>query len=74
MLQDFGQPMFYTDPKFHASLIWCLPINKNEEKSFSPHQVDSNIENSERQLNLILKEINQEFQLAIENEEVSSAQ
>ena len=73
MLQDFGQPMFYTDPKFHASLIWCLPINKNE-KSSSPHQVDRNIENSEIQLNLILKEINQEFQLAIENEEVSSAQ
>ena len=69
MLQDFGQPIFYETPKFHTSLLWCLPFD-NEENNFSINQDNNKINIIEQRFDVIIKELNKELRLAIENEEV----
>ena len=69
MLQDFGQPIFYETPKFHTSLLWCLPFD-NEENNFSINRDNNKVNIIEKRFDVIIKELNKELRLAIENEEV----
>ena len=72
VLQEFGQPIFYETPKFHTSLLWCLPIS-NEENRILQNQDSHEIDSNEERFEVIIKELNKEFQVAIDNDEVSSA-
>ena len=69
MLQDFGQPIFYETPKFHTSLLWCLPFD-NEENNFSINRDKNKVNIIEKRFDVVIKELNKELRLAIENEEV----
>lgn len=69
VLQDFGQPIFYETPKFHTSLLWCLPFD-NEENNLSMHQDSNKVNITEKKLDVIIKQLNKEFRLAIDNEEL----
>ena len=68
-MQDFGQPIFYQTPKFHTSLLWCLPFDY-EENDLSINQDCNKVNIIEKRFDVIIKELNKEFRLAIENEEV----
>ena len=61
--------MFYEIPKFHTSLLWCLPFD-NEANNFSKNQDSNKVNIIEKRFDVIIKELNKEFRLAIENEEV----
>jgi len=71
VLQEFGQPIFYETPKFHTSLLWCLPIS-NEENRFLQNQDSLEIDSNEERFEVIIKELNKEFQVAIDNNEIDS--
>ena len=68
-MQDFGQPIFYQTPKFHTSLLWCLPFDY-EENDLSINQDCNKVNIIEKRFDVIIKELNKEYSLAIENEEV----
>ena len=68
-MQDLGQPIFYEIPKFHTSLLWCLPFDY-EANNFSKNQDSNKVNIIEKRFDVIIKELNKEFRLAIENEEV----
>jgi len=69
VLQDLGQPIFYEIPKFHTSLLWCLPFDY-EANNFSKNQDSNKVNIIEKRFDVIIKELNKEFRLAIENEEL----
>ena len=52
VLQDFGQPIFYETPKFHTSLLWCLPLT-NQENNCQHNEDATNIEILEKRLPII---------------------
>ena len=69
ILKEFDQPEFYRTPKFHASILWCLPLSNESEEN-------TNIQNSkhldlETELQGFIKDINEEFRAAIKTGEVS---
>jgi len=72
VLQDFGQPIFYQTPKFHTSLLWCLPFDY-EENDLSINQDCNKVNIIEKRFDVIIKELNKEYSLAIENEELDAS-
>ena len=68
ILKEFGQPEFYKDPKFHVSLIWCLPITEN--LSGVGISKESATINLEKQLKECIEEINRDLKAAYQTGEV----
>ena len=69
ILKEFGQPEFYKDPKFHASLIWCLPIIDNALSNMEISKESATI-NLEKQLKECIEEINRDIKAAYQTGEV----
>ena len=73
ILKDFNQPTFYKIPKFHTSLLWCLPTRDKR------YQGSNKLDNSallqlEEELKSVIEEINRDFQFDLENDVVSIPQ
>merc|ERR1712154_506137 len=67
VLKEFNQPTFYKTPKFHTSLLWCLPVQDN--LSEAPQDVNNSpIMRLQEELHSVIEEINKEIHTAIENE------
>ena len=71
ILKEFGQPEFYKDPKFHVSLIWCLPITEN--LSGVGISKESATINLEKQLKECIEEINRDLKAAYQTGEVCNS-
>lgn len=72
ILKEFGQPEFYKDPKFHASLIWCLPITDNALSNVEISKESATI-NLEKQLKECIEEINRDIKAAYQTGEVCNS-
>ena len=72
ILKEFGQPEFYKDPKFHASLIWCLPITDNALSNMEISKESATI-NFEKQLKECIEEINRDIKAAYQTGEVCNS-
>merc|ERR1719412_2915224 len=67
VLKEFNQPTFYKTPKFHTSLLWCLPVQ--DKLTEAPQDIDnSSIMRLQEELHSVIEEINKEIHTAIENE------
>ena len=72
ILKEFGQPEFYKDPKFHASLIWCLPITDNALNNLESSKESATI-SLEKQLKECIEEINGDIKAAYQTGEVCNS-
>ena len=71
ILKEFSQPEFYQPPKFHVSLLWCLPISNAEPECYmetkKPRIIDL-----EKDLHDCITELNKEFKAALATGKVSN--
>ena len=73
ILKEFNQPTFYKIPKFHTSLLWCLPI-RDKRYEWSKKSDNSALVQLEEELKAVIEEINRDFQSDLENDVVSITQ